>query len=143
MYRRYMKKRERQQRDSGRECSSVSKGRSKGSTLNLKISSLLSKEEFDDLKFHFGTSRRGGTRNLAYAVTEQRENVDRSRFDQSGLTPCRCVKKRGRQPRDSGKGWRKGDSQLQSWRVELRSSDFVHHSFEISLMQAYLTDSTY
>lgn len=31
----------------------------------------LSKAEFDDLKFHFGTSRWGGTRKLPYAFTEQ------------------------------------------------------------------------
>jgi len=31
----------------------------------------LTKEEFDNLKFQFGTSSWGGTRNLPYAFTEQ------------------------------------------------------------------------
>jgi hypothetical protein len=42
----------------------------------------LTKEEFDNLKYHFGTSRWGGRRYLPYAFTEQGDSNAFKRFEQ-------------------------------------------------------------
>jgi hypothetical protein len=73
----------------------------------------LTKKEYEDLRYHFGTSKWGGRRYLPYAFTEQ------------GVTMLSSVlrSKRARAPIGHGATWRNRGEALRDRRVESRGKE--------------------